>query len=312
MLYLGGEQDRLRKKLKNYFKLKIAFIVLLLMFAGVVYSNYNYMAFKLLIACNYIYTQTLDKLYEEAVGKENVRGYVRDFDAFVISAVTEKIRNANGDGYTYLYTPKKYTLEKSVEKSDAATTGIKQLTPDTSYVNIPNISKYTSKFILDNKVKLGTAKNLVIDLRNNYGGMLMDAYKVADLFTKKGDYIGYEHLRLPLLTHPVKSRRDGFFDYDNIIILQNKETASAAESLILALKKNLDNVTLIGTKTYGKGIGQITVPLLDGYAVKATILLVSGPDDVSINKKGIEPDIIYEGDDIVEFATNKLNTLPRK
>jgi len=266
------------------------------------YANYNYMAFKFLIADNYIFTDALDQLYIETIGEENVRGYRRNFDEVVVGVFTEKIRSINQDRYTYLYTPESYQLSKDIEKADAAMARIDELTPDTVYMILPNISDGTKDFVLSNKQVLSEYKNLVLDLRSNYGGLLADFYKMAELFTQRGDILGYEKYRMPFITHAVKSGRGGYFDFDQVIILQDKNTASAAEGLILALKGNLGNVTAIGEKTFGKGIGQVTVPLLDGYAVKATVMLVSGPKDESIHRVGIEPDFLYTGDDIIEAA----------
>jgi len=280
---------------------------MLLLSAWLVYSNYNYLAFKVMIAGNYIFTDTLDQLYKDTLGADNVRGYYRNFDDVVISAVTEKIRSYNQDRYTYLYTPQNYQLSKAVEKADAKTAQIKELTPDAVYMLIPNISDGTKDFVLSNKQTLSEYKNLVLDLRSNYGGLLADFYKMADLFTQRGEVLGYEKYRIRLLTHPVKSSGDSYLKFDKIIILQDENTASAAEGLILSLKGNLDNVTTIGTKTFGKGIGQVTIPLLDGFAAKATVMLVSGPGDNSIHGTGIQPDIPYTGDDIIGEALRQLS-----
>ena len=260
------------------------------------------MAFKFLIADNYIFTDSLDQLYSEVIGEENVKGYRRNFDEVVIGVVTERIRSINQDRYTYLYTPERYQLSKEIEKADAAMARIDELTPDTAYMILPNISDGTKDFVLSNRQVLSQYNNLILDLRSNYGGLLADFYKMAELFTQRGDILGYEKYRMPFLTHRVKSGNGGYFEFDRVIVLQDENTASAAEGLILALKGNLNNVSTIGEKTFGKGIGQITVPLLNGYAVKATILLVSGPEDESIHHVGIEPDILYTGDNIIEAA----------
>ena len=264
------------------------------------------MAFKFLIADNYIFTEALDQLYGETIGEENVKGYRRNFDDVVIGVFTEKIRSINQDRYTYLYTPERYQLSKDMEKADAAMARIDELTPDTVYMVLPNISDGTKDFVLSNKQVLNKYKNLILDLRSNYGGLLSDFYKMAELFTQRGDILGFEKYRMPFLTHPVKSGNGGYFEFERVIVLQDKNTASAAEGLILALKGNLNNVLTMGEKTFGKGIGQITVPLLEGFAVKATILLVSGPVDESIHKIGIEPDIPYTGDNIIEAALREI------
>ncbi|MDR1912876.1 MAG: hypothetical protein LBQ68_00125, partial [Clostridiales bacterium] len=230
----------------RYRLFKYGFIVSLLLLIVCVLVNYNYMTFKLLVGGNYIFTDALDVLYKETLGEENLKGYMWNFDHFVVSAVTEKIRSVNDDRYTYLYTPQNYQLSKDVEKADAASARIEELTPDIIYMILPNVSKGTKDFVLENKDVLKNYKNLILDLRSNYGGMLMDFYTIAELFTERGEVLGYEKTRIPFLTHSVKSGNGKFFDFKQIYILQDGNTASAAEGMILALKDNVDNVTTMG------------------------------------------------------------------
>ncbi len=213
----------------------------------------------------------------------------------------------NQDRYTYLYTPQGYEYSRQAEREDAKKTAAEELTPETVYLYIPNISEGTRKFVHDNKDFLAGYPNLVLDLRGNYGGLLADFYSVASLFTEKGAVLGREETRLPFLTHDVKSSGGQFFNFENIIILQDKNTASASEGLINALKFNLPNVTLLGETTFGKGIGQVTIPLTGGYAMRATVLLVQGPDGKSIHGVGIEPDVAAEGEDWVRQALEILS-----
>ncbi|MDR1000972.1 MAG: S41 family peptidase [Clostridiales bacterium] len=290
----------------RYRLFKYGFFVFAAMFAVMLAYNYNYTIFKFLISSNYIFEDSLKSLYVETLSEENVKGLGQNFDHFVVSAVTEKIRAYNGDRYTYLYTPQTYTLSKEMEKADAEEARIEQLTDNTVYMLLPNISSGTKDFVVSKKSELAKYKNLVIDLRGNYGGMLMDAYTMAELFTARGDVLGYEKMRLPFLTHAVKSGNGAYFDFERIIILQDANTASAAESIISALKGNLGNVTLMGQKSFGKGIGQVTVPLTGGFAVKATVLILAGPDDVSIHGQGIEPDVFVDGENIISAALEVL------
>lgn len=281
---------------------KIGFFVLLILLAFSVYANYDYYVFKLLISQAYVYTDTLDQLYSDALGNDNFKSYYKNFDQMIISVVTEKIRSINNDRYTYLYTPARYKLSKEVEKADAEETKMLRQSDDTAYLSITNISKYTKDYVYDNREALKEYKNLILDLRSDYGGLLADFYKISDLFLDKGAVIGYEKTRLPFYDITIKSKNEPYFNFDKIIVLQDEDTASAAEGLILSLTQNLDNVTLMGAKTFGKGIGQVTIPLKSGYAVKATIMTLQGPDGTSIHSKGIEPDIVYDDEDIIEAA----------
>lgn len=88
-----------------------------------------------------------------------------------------------------------------------------------------------------------------------------------------------------------------------IIILVNENTASAAEAFTLALKEQRDNVTVLGTVTYGKGTAQISYPLGDGSYLKFTYAKWLSPDGNWINGTGITPDEIVELPFILNIAT---------
>lgn len=278
------------------------FVILFILFCLLIFINIDYFIFKVLITAGYAYTDTLDTIYIDNLSKENFKSYFWDFDRAVISVFTEKIRQTDGDNYTYLYTPQSYSESKSMTRAVAASETIKELSSDTVYIKLPNISSYTRSYFIDNKKTLAEYKNIIIDLRSNYGGMLSDYYKISEMFLDKGAVIGYEIIRPQILTREVKSKSKPYFNFEKIIILQNKETASSAEGLIMSLKENLNNVTLIGERTFGKGIGQATIPLKAGYAVKATVIKLETPLGNSIHNIGIKPDIEYIGGDIIEAA----------
>lgn len=88
-------------------------------------------------------------------------------------------------------------------------------------------------------------------------------------------------------------------EFDQIVILQNENTASASEVLIGALKDNLaDQVTTVGTTTYGKGTKQVLIPFDDGTSLKYTETEWLTPDETSINKSGFVPDVEIAGPEI--------------
>lgn len=297
------EDNKLKRK---YFRLKIAFFITLLILVFTLYKNYNYMVFKLLISTNYIYTKSLDAIYNETIGEGNYKNYNKDFDKVMISLFTKEIRSIDNDKYTYLYNPNQYAKSKEYTKTEAAQAKIEKINEETVYILLPNISKYTRIFVEENILELQKYKNIVIDLRTNYGGELLDLYKIENLFLEKGSIIGYETTRLPIFTKKIVAKKDKVFDFKNIVILQSESTASAAEGFIMALKENLTNVVTIGTTTFGKGIGQVVIPLTNGFAVKATVLTVETPNHNSIHKVGITPDIEYIKDDILDRALKEF------
>ena len=94
---------------------------------------------------------------------------------------------------------------------------------------------------------------------------------------------------------------------DSIVILQNENTASAAEVLIGALKDNLkDKITTVGTTTYGKGTEQVSIPFEDGTSLKYTIAQWKTPNGTSINNKGFKPDIEVNRDEVISTTYKQM------
>ena len=136
-------------------------------------------------------------------------------------------------------------------------------------------------------------KKLVIDLRNNTGGIVNECLNIAEMFVDKGTKL--------LITEDNKNNKvttyaksDAIVDMD-VVILCNEYSASASEILIGALQDN-NVATTVGTKTYGKGVIQQIFKLKDGGALKITTEEYYTPNETKINKVGIEPTIVVELD----------------
>ncbi|WP_250227411.1 S41 family peptidase [Anaeropeptidivorans aminofermentans] len=293
---------------KKYKRLRIIFIVLLILFGIFIYKNINYILFKYFVSYNYAYTDALDNVYIDALGEDNFKSYAKNFDEMVIAVVSDHIGDAAEDRYTYLYTPSQYKDSKEKTKEKAEEAEIKELNEDTVYLYLPNMSKYTTEFAKENKENYQNYKNIVIDLRDNTGGALDPTYELLDYFLPKGKLMAAENTRLFLTSRKIKSKNNTYFEYENIILLENSNTASAAETFIMALKENLDNVTVMGEKSFGKGIGQYTLSLKGGYAVKATVMELETPSGNSIHKSGIEPDVKYVRGDVIKKALSYINS----
>ena len=195
----------------------------------------------------------------------------------------------------YLYNPGEFDQLRLAAREDAARAEKRLISDDTVYLYLPNISPDVRRFVVGIRGELARFERLILDLRGNYGGQLAEAYRIADMFLNDGDIIGYESGRFPFLDREIVARGGRAFEFESIVIIQNAGTASAAESLILALIANLDNVTLVGETTFGKGSAQIVLPLRDGYSMIAPVLTLSGPGGESIDTAGIAPNIEYTG-----------------
>ena len=139
--------------------------------------------------------------------------------------------------------------------------------------------------------------SLIIDLRNNGGGLVEEALKIADYIVPKGkellvtvDKDGKEEVE--------KSKEDVLIDMP-IVVLVNKNSASSSEILAGALK-DLNEATIVGTTTYGKGVIQQLISLKDGSGLKVTVEEYYTPNRTKINGVGIEPNEKVELPESVE------------
>jgi len=133
-------------------------------------------------------------------------------------------------------------------------------------------------------------KGLVLDLRDNGGGLLQAATAVADLFLDEGIIVSVKGRGGRSLGPPWKAHPEKTVTRVPVVILVNNYTASASEILAAALRDN-HRAVLVGEKTFGKGSVQKLITLEDDSGIKLTIQRYYTPRGVSIDKKGLVPDI---------------------
>ncbi len=170
-----------------------------------------------------------------------------------------------------------------------------RLTHDIGYIRISSFQSNTTRELkkaLDYLEKGDRLKGLILDLRNDPGGLLNQAINVSDLFLDAGiivstkgrkksqDLIAYAHSNIEKRDYP-------------IVVLVNSGTASAAEIVAGALQDN-KRALIVGTKTFGKGSVQTVIPLSDGSALRLTTARYYTPSGRCIQITGIEPDIELE------------------
>ncbi len=168
---------------------------------------------------------------------------------------------------------------------------VKMLDGDIGYIRLSSfISQQANREMREAIGKLSTAKGLILDLRENPGGLLTNAIEIANMFLDHGNIVstvdrdGYKN----------EQKADGNqLCKKPLAILINKGSASASEITSGALKDN-GRATLVGQKTFGKGLVQGINRLEDGSGVNITIARYLTPADTDINKKGIAPDAVVE------------------
>jgi carboxyl-terminal processing protease len=138
-------------------------------------------------------------------------------------------------------------------------------------------------------------RGLVLDLRNNPGGVLDAAVEVADLFLEDGLIVrGTGRIRQARFEQ--YAHAGGKLERVPLTVLVNNGSASASEIVAGAIKDH-DRARLVGERTYGKGSVQTVVPLTEGSAIKLTTSRYLTPSGRSINGTGIEPDVLVRNTD---------------
>ncbi|MEO6135950.1 MAG: S41 family peptidase [Ginsengibacter sp.] len=180
------------------------------------------------------------------------------------------------------------------------------LTDTIGYVRLNKFAETTYKEFMRAMEKLQGLgmKSLVFDLRDNGGGILTEAINIADEFLSGNKLITYtEGAHSPRKDY--KANKDGVFEKGKLIVLANEGTASASEVLIGALQ-DWDRATIVGRRTFGKGLVQEQYELSDGSGLRLTVARYFTPLGRGIQKsykKGLEA---YSHDLIDRFKNGEM------
>jgi len=168
------------------------------------------------------------------------------------------------------------------------------LKPGYGYIWITNFRDNTTDDVVTELKRLESGntplKGLILDLRDNPGGLLNQSIKISDLFLEKGDILSIKG-RLKQNTQIFKAKANSTDRSFPMVVLINGGSASASEIVAGALQDH-KRALILGTPSFGKGSVQTVEPLRDGYGLKLTIARYYTPSGRSIQAKGIEPDII--------------------
>lgn len=164
------------------------------------------------------------------------------------------------------------------------------------YIRVASFHEKTAddlrKNLKEMEAKIHPLKGLVLDLRNDPGGLLVQAIEVADIFLESGVIVS-THGRTKNMESKVLAKDNGNEITCPIVVLVNEGTASAAETVAGALQDN-GRALIIGAKTFGKASVQTVIPLADGSALKLTTARYYTPNGRSIQAEGIKPDIVVK------------------
>ena len=194
-------------------------------------------------------------------------------------------------------------LEFSVERAqvDVHSVAMVRLDGDFIYARITTFSDTTALDFAAGVARLrrdlgAKPRGVVLDLRNNPGGVLESAVEVADHLLEEGVIVTADG-RTPAARFSMSATPGEVLPGVPVVVLVNGTTASAAEILAGALQDH-HRATLLGRRTFGKGSVQTVMPLSSGRAIKLTTSRYYTPSGRSIQGSGIEPDMMFETIDV--------------
>lgn len=143
------------------------------------------------------------------------------------------------------------------------------ITPRTAYIKVNRFARKTMVEFVEAMESMPNAKQLILDLRGNGGGLIEPAIEMASYFLPKGSaVVSTEGRVIPSETY--SARRDGDFLKGEVVVLIDETSASASEIVSGALQ-DWDRATIIGRPSFGKGLVQRQIPMTDGSAVRLTV-----------------------------------------
>lgn len=197
---------------------------------------------------------------------------------------------------TYTRNGKENTVSMTRKKIVQHSVSHKMLDQDTGYIEITSFMESTAEDFREalKAVTESGAKKLVLDLRDNGGGLLNACIDVADEFLDQGIVVSVEGKSQERMEYESKDGKTAL----KTVVLVNENSASAAEILAAALKDN--GFALVGQTTFGKGVIQSTNELEDGSALKLTIMEYFSPKGNAIHEKGVVPNHEVKDDENTE------------
>lgn len=230
-----------------------------------------------------------------------------DVTGLELDEVTNKIKGKEGTKVKVTVDRDGEEKEFEVERKSIKVSEIKyeMIDDDIGYIDFDSFTEtaHTEFVNAYSELKNKGAKKLIIDLRDNTGGYVETAEAILDMFLNKGEV---EYITVDNKGNEITTTAKGTKVIDMpVVLLTNEYTASASEIMAGCLKDH-GLVTIVGTKTYGKGVIQSVLPILDKSAyLKVTTMKYVTPNKNEINKVGIEPDKVVELDE--ETLDDKLD-----
>lgn len=207
--------------------------------------------------------------------------------------ISDRVKGIEGTDVVMGFMRDNELIEITITRGAVNNTAYGEMVDDTvGYLQLYSFGSSTAEEVagyLEMMTEQGL-KKLILDLRDNGGGYLEALVGVSGSFFPQGTIVMKEVYADGKVEY-AKAGKGMFKNIEEIVVLVNGATASASEVLTMALKEQRDDVTILGTKTYGKGTVQVTHTFADGSALKYTTAKWTSPNDVWLHGEGITPDI---------------------
>ena len=203
--------------------------------------------------------------------------------------------------------PLNYTITRGVIKLETVKSTI--IDNHIGYFRISQFSEPTAEALAQqiSEIKSEGVDSIILDLRNNPGGLLSSAIEIADMFLEKGTIVSIKG-RNKNQNQAYRAHERTFVPDLPLIVLVNKGSASGSEILAGAIKDNKRGV-LVGETTFGKGSVQTVRELPGGSGIKITTALYYTPSGTSIHDIGIEPDEVVKEVEVTEAEIDAIKKI---
>lgn len=189
---------------------------------------------------------------------------------------------------------RKHTVSLQRNNSHPQTISVK-VVDNLAVIKLPAFQNTSREQILDSLTKIKTpVSGILLDLRDNPGGVLASAVQVASLFMEDSDVVQVKSRREATKMLATKGR--AILKPLPVVVLQNRYSASAAEVLASSLQAQ-KRATIVGEVSYGKGSVQSVIPIDDDHAVKLTVAHYLTPNGSQIEKVGVQPEVVLSGNE---------------
>jgi len=205
--------------------------------------------------------------------------------------------------------PREFELVRAI--IEVKTVKKKDLEPGYGYLKVSQFNANTTANLKPALRELtemeGGLKGLVLDLRNNPGGLLDQAIQVSDLFVDSG-LIVYTRGRGESNNFSAAATQAGTYKDFPIVVLINAGSASASE-IVAGCLQDHHRALIVGERSFGKGSVQTVIPMADGSGMRLTTAKYFTPAGRDIQAKGIEPDFLVAGDPLAGFDEGRRELL---